>query len=93
MQTSPKQLAIERFCDYVIHSSCHAGIPIRLHGICGERDDRAVFVGTIVRSDLPSRFQSVHDRHLHIHQNQPIRGFEAHRDRLMAIDGQINGVP
>jgi hypothetical protein len=53
----------------VIHSGIEASFAIASHGMGGHGNDGKIMESSI-RANQPGRHQSIHHRHLDIHQNQ-----------------------
>ena len=67
----PKQLGqADRLGEVTIEASGETALAVSLHGVRGHRDDgNAADVGGGLGADRRDRLESVHDRHVNIHQD------------------------
>src|SRR3989442_8903107 len=81
------------FRQIAIHASSQALLAITFHGMSGQSDDRHVGVGPIF--SFPNRrsgLESVHFRHLHIHEHQIETAFRDRFESLAAVRSHHDAV-
>jgi hypothetical protein len=87
-----QRLGRHRLGDEVVHAGCEAGGLVLVEGVGGHGQDGDVGVARQT-ADLPGRLEAVHDRHLHVHQDQVVVAPGGALDGLLAVVGQVDGEP
>jgi len=79
----------------VIHARGKAALPILVQGVGSQGDDGDLGIprGRIFRPDAPGRFEAVHFRHLHIHENGDVIFLGHGVHDLVAVGHHIGPVP
>ena len=80
-----------RFAEVVVHAGIEAVLAVARHGVGRHGDDVWAF-GGVARTDLPGRFQAVHLRHLHVHQDDIIGGGGEGLEGFVAVGDNVGGV-
>src|SRR5581483_10243052 len=62
----------ERLGEVVVHPRREAALPVALHRIGGQRNDRRALPSTFAPSDLGTGHESVQARHLTVHEDRRI---------------------
>jgi len=77
----------------IVHPGRQAALAVAGHGVRGHRYDRSLAAADDFRlADVAGGFETVHLRHLHVHQDQ-VEGFVAGGgDRLATVPGVEHGV-
>jgi hypothetical protein len=73
LEHAPELVAGEGLAQVVVHAHLEARLPVALHGVGGERDDRRAAgrrIGGLAGADLPRGAEAVHHRHLAVHEDQ-----------------------
>ena len=88
-------LAVDGFGGEVITTCVHTSLAILFHGIGGQRDDGQFIAGA---SEISCSGDTVHDRHLHIHENGCIGSTHftlthRHIKSDLAVGSKVNGKP
>ena len=88
-QRAEKLLGIDRLGDEVVHARRLAALAILVEGIGGHRQDgQRRAAGQ--RADGARRLQTVHARHLHIHEDQVVAAATRLLQRLKAVVGDLH---
>ncbi|MFM1941794.1 MAG: hypothetical protein RI897_776 [Verrucomicrobiota bacterium] len=84
---------VDGFGEVVIHACAEAVFAVAVHGVGGHGDDgdggwgggRGVGGG----ADCPGGFESIHDGHLAVHEDEVIGGIAEHFEGFLAVRGDI----
>ena len=88
-QGSVERSGIDRLADVVVHARSQALLSILDKGVGGHRQDGRVFPAR-QGADSPGGLQSVHDRHLYIHQDQVVGSDACLGDGFLAVCRRVH---
>ena len=85
-------MAIDGLGQIIVHARRQTGVAIALHGIGGHGDDHHIALARRQAADNAGGGQSVHARHLHVHEDQIVVAALDQGDRLAAIVGHVGAM-
>ncbi len=82
-------LRVDGFRDVVVHAGGERSFTVAGHRVRGHREDRQT-VTPWRRADPPRGFQSIHDRHLQVHQHEVVRALRGALHAQRAVLGELD---
>ncbi len=90
-------LGADRLGEVVVHTGGDARLAVALHGVGGHGDDPDRLGAALGRdrpgADAAGGLQTVHLRHLHVHQHEVVRELLDGLHRFDAVRGDVGAVP
>ena len=79
-----ERLGLEGLGEEIVHACCSRPIALFLKRVGGERDDGQL-LGPFMFSNLAGRFESGHQGHLNVHENEIMRPGQYCFERLQTV--------